>query len=134
MVSLVVVVCAIIFVYVIRKGKKEKKNWSNQASKVICLGGLLYILILLSIAMFSVIQKDYTGYYKSRIETLTQENKQMDKWREIIREGLEEEPELLNYMEEHFAEKMEENAKEIEECMNSQENIVPLYKFLLYFG
>ena len=131
MVSLVVVVCAIIFVYVIRKGKK---SWSNQAAKVICLGALLYILILLSIAMFSVVQNDYTGYYKSRIETLTQENKQMDKWREVIKEGLEEEPELLNYMEEHFAEKMEENAKEIEKCMNSQENAVPLYKFLLYFG
>ena len=96
MVSLVVVVCAIIFVYVIRKGKK---SWSNQAAKVICLGALLYILILLSIAMFSVVQNDYTGYYKSRIETLTQENKQMDKWREVIKEGQEEEPELLNYME-----------------------------------
>ncbi|MCI9039443.1 MAG: hypothetical protein HFJ29_06215 [Clostridia bacterium] len=58
----------------------------------------------------------------------------MDKWREVIKEGLEEEPKLLNYMEKHFAEKMEENAKEIEKCMNSQENAVPLYKFLLYFG
>lgn len=132
MLSLVIILYVIGIVFASRKGQKNKLWYCK-----ILLGSVIIVLPLLIVtwlAMFIVVNQNDTGYLQQQVDTLTEVNKQMENWVEIIEDELSDQPELLNHIEEYLNEEINSNNEEISRCIGLQENRVKPYRWLLYFG
>lgn len=119
-------------VFAIRKWKK-KKYWYCNVILYLCM----WIIVILSgseYMLFLVVQQNDTGYLQQQVDTLTEENKQMENWIEIIEDELSDKPQLLEYVEAHLNEEIASNDEEIRKYVILQKDRVPLYRWLLYFG
>lgn len=132
MLSLVAVVLAIILGVVIWKcnGKANKRNI---CIRVILVLGLLCIL-LLEAGLAVDIQMNNEAYLQSKIDTLTQENQMLAELREVIKEKLSDQPELLQHANTHLESELEENSQQLNRYLSVRDDILPRNRWLLYFG
>lgn len=111
--------------------------WKCQKRKVRCTKLLVWVFIVLLFliftwfAMFKVVKQNDTGYFQQRIDTLTEVNKQMENWIEIIEDELSDNPELLNYVKEHLNGEINSNDEEISGCIRLQDDRT--YRWWIYF-
>lgn len=116
--------------------RAKVKNWSYKKTMTLMVLGIYLIIFLMAslYGMFKVIQQNDTGYLQNQVDTLTQANEKLEGWKKEVNEDLNDNPELLNYINNYIENEIEENNKEIIRCSGLQEDRVPLYRWLLYFG
>lgn len=134
MLSLVVILLISGMIVVGIIGKNKKWSYSKKMSIMTLLGFTLFISAFSLYPISLVIYQNDTGYLQNRVDTLTQVNGQMQEWKKEISEELNNNPELLNYVNEYIDRNIKENNDEIIRCSGLQEDRVPLYRWLLYFG
>ena len=130
MLSLVVILCIIGIIFAVWKVMKSNRNSVKWCALVIFLAIIAGLLIASEIGMGHCIQDYNNGYYQSQINALMQENEQIAKWKEIVREYSEDDSKFLNEL---LDRKMKENGKIISEYTTIQENI-HYFRWCLYFG
>ena len=129
MLVLVLTLCVIGVVFAIRNAKKHKR--CSQIIFIVCLIIGLFTWSFMA-SIFGIVNQDDEGYYQKQIDTLTEVNKQMEKWIETIEIELSNDPQLLNYVEEYLNKEISSNEKEISKCSILQEKS-DLYRWLIYF-
>lgn len=132
MLSLVLILCVIGVVFAGRRCWK-KKTWYYLAIIYVCIVLGMFVFVS-ELVMFFIVRQEDTGYLQQQVETLTEVKSQMDKWIEIVKDELSDNPELLNHVEAHLKEDIDSNDEEIQRCNGLREERVPLYRWLLYFG
>lgn len=132
MLSLVLILCVIGVGVSIRKWRKHE-FWYYKVILLVCVW-MGAILIVSEIMLSVVVQQNDTDHLQQQVDTLTEVNKQMENWVEIIEDELSDNPQLLEHVEEHLNEEIASNNEEIRRCKGLQEDRVPLYRWLLYFG
>lgn len=131
MLSLVLILFVIGMVIAMRKWQKRKLWYCK-----IFLGSSIIVLPFLIVtwfAMFTVVNQNDTGYLQQQVDTLTEVNKQMENWIEVIENELSDNPELLNHVEEYLNAEINSNNEEINRCIGLQEDRVIPYRWLIYF-
>ena len=126
MLSLVIVLYVIGVAFAILKWRKHKVCKLILGSAILILPNL----IVAWIAMNVVVHKNDIGYYKQQIADLTVANEQWEKYLEIARSKLSNDPEVLNYVEECISKEINYNNKQISECIGLQNTT---YRWWIYF-
>lgn len=131
MLSLVIILYVIGMVFAMRKWQKHKLWYC----KILLGSGIIVLpfLIVTWFAMFTVVNQNDTGYLQQQVDTLTEVNKQMENWIEIIENELSDNPELLNHVGEYLNEEINSNNEEISRCIGLQKDRVIPYRWWLYF-
>lgn len=132
MLSLVFILCLIGLPFSIRKWNKHKRCYYRITVDLCIVVSIFLIPTLL--AMFTVVNQNDTGYLNQQIDTLTEVNKQIEDWIEIIKNDLSDNPQLSSHVQEYLNGEISSNNEEINRCMGLQKNRVKLYRWLLYFG
>lgn len=133
MLCLVCVLCAIGLVFTKRYWmKRNHKKWLCKLVILLC-GFVLLISSMFLPTMIFLVRSNDTGALQKEIDTLTEVNKQMESWIEIVENQLSDNPQLLNQVKEYFNKEISSNREEIERCIFFQEVRVPQSRWLLYF-
>ena len=108
-----------------------QSEWCLQCGSGIIV--LPFLIVTWFAMLFTVVNQNDTGYLQQQVDTLTEVNKQMENWIEIIENELSDNPELLNHVEEYLNEEINSNNEEISRCIGLQKDRVIPYRWWLYF-
>lgn len=119
MLSLVMILCAIVWVVLMLKMRKGK------TFKTMILITVLFFMVALIIGttwygIYTVVDKIDTGYYQQQVATLKESNKQIESWIAIIEGKLSDNPELLSHVEEYLNEEINSNNEVISDDIGMQ--------------
>ncbi len=131
MLSLVMILCAIVWVVLMLKMHKGK------AFKAMIIITVLFFVIasfMVTIwcAMCTAVNKIDTSYYQQQVATLKESNKQIESWITIIEGKLSDNPELLSHVEEYLNEEINSNNEEISNHIDIQRRNT-IYRWWLWF-